>query len=102
MVAAAVRGSGRPGTADTVDESGKTGSAFWKTPGASASPTASIGTGQPSARAVVSNRDVSPSTTNGGTADSFRCSQALSVISGPMPAGSPSVTARGRAAGLTG
>src|SRR5262249_25046021 len=62
---------------------------------AAKSATVSISTRQPSLRARAASTSGSPATTNGGSAQAARCSQPISVMSGPIPAGSPKVTASG-------
>ncbi len=67
---------------------------------ASASAISAIGTVRPSARARSASTAASPSRTKGGIVSCVRASQARSVMSGPIPAGSPRVSAKGRSAKL--
>src|SRR5262245_20981626 len=59
------------------------------------SPTLSMATASPSRAARSAMRSGSPRSTKGGSASGIRFSQLRSVMSGPMPAGSPIVTASG-------
>src|SRR3954464_12203914 len=93
MVAAGVAGSGRPGWAATAAPSGTTGSARSNSAAASAIAARSTGTARPRRPAMRRRKSGSPRGEEGAPA-SARRSQALSVISGPMPAGSPCVRAR--------
>src|SRR5262245_14399959 len=75
---------------------GSTGSARAKaSPPAAKSATVLISTRQPSSTARAASTSGSPTTTNGGSAHAARCNQPISVMSGPIPAGSPKVTASG-------
>lgn len=69
----------------------RTGSAAAKQRAASSgAETTCIGPSQ-----TARNASGAPTAKKGGNASASRLSQALAVISGPIPAGSPSATARG-------
>ena len=93
-IAGACAGSGRPGTTAAARRSGSTGSARGKTDAASAiESTARTSTPKP-------GRAASPARWSGSAMTAKGCpprsaAQAESVISGPIPAGSPIVSARG-------
>src|SRR3990170_1251083 len=88
---------GRPAMTAPRPTTGSTGRACWKRPGAAlASETSPIGTVRPNARARSARTAASPIKTKGGMVSRILAVQARSVMSGPIPAGSPRVSAKGR------
>jgi hypothetical protein len=100
MTAGALAESGVPATTGAAQATDQTGSRVSNSAGAGArSDTASMPTSRPSAAARAARTPGSPSTANGASACSRRASHAMSVMSGPIPAGSPMVTASGAEGG---
>src|ERR1700733_8154 len=95
MVAAAKAASGRPGVAAAETLSGTTGNARSNISAASAGSTIAMGTANASRRARPCSAAGSAMTKNRTFVPVSR-PQARSVSSGPIPAGSPIVIARGK------
>ena len=94
--------SGRPGSASIAAPLGRgtTGSARGKTSAAVSGSIAATGTESPSRLAARSTKSGSATRKKGGSIGcATRIRQAASASSGPMPAGSPSVSASGGIAG---
>src|SRR3990170_7941710 len=99
LTAGTAASSGRPAMTAPGLTTGSTGRACWKRPGAAlASETSPIGTVRPNARARPARTATSPIKTKGGIVSRVLAAQARSVMSGPIPAGSPRVSAKGRSA----
>src|SRR5690606_17510918 len=94
MVPAAQRDEGTPGTASTACPTSMTGRAVPNRAAALSGVASAIATSSDRRPARPFMKDAEPMRAKGGRASSRRCSQALSAISGPMPAGSPCVSAR--------
>src|SRR5262245_14410040 len=89
--------SGRPATISPGPRIGSTGSESGKRLGPSPiSESTASGTSSPSSRARAASTAGSPIRTKGGTCSRRRAAKAPSAISGPIPAGSPMVSASGR------
>src|SRR5262245_48964343 len=96
MSGAAAR-SGRPATISPGPRIGSTGSESGKCLGPwSISVSIASGISSPSARARTASTAGSPIRTKGGICSRRRAAKAPSAISGPIPAGSPIVSASGR------
>src|SRR3990170_3963021 len=97
LTAGTAASSGRPAMTVPRPATGSTGRACWKRPVAAlASDTSPIGTVRPNARARSARTAASPIKTKGGMVSRILAVQARSVMSGPIPAGSPRVSAKGR------
>src|SRR5690606_21011606 len=99
MTVCPVAAAGAPGTKSATPSMGRTGRAESKASRAS-SAVAITRKGRSSRRLCAVRRRISggATTKKGGRFSALRAAQALSVISGPIPPGSPRVTASGRLA----
>src|SRR5262245_61559072 len=95
-IAATIRLRPAPGTLSTGKARAKAAFPVAK------SLTLAIGMVSPRSKARATSRLGSPKSTKGGSASELRLSQLRSVMSGPMPAGSPMVTASGGCSGAVG